>query len=63
MNDVILVGNSACVAPAGDRCGEGPVSHAGEQSLQGDYLRFEQKYPANRRTASMHSRHTHRVRQ
>lgn len=33
MNDVISVGLSACVAPTGDRCGEGPVWHAVEQAL------------------------------
>jgi len=27
------IGKPVCVAPAGDRCGEGPVWHAGEQAL------------------------------
>lgn len=30
---VISGGTVACVAPTGDRCGEGPVWHAGEQAL------------------------------
>src|ERR1700736_6339201 len=30
---VTLIGEAVCVAPVGDRCGEGPVWHAGEQAL------------------------------
>lgn len=29
----IFIGDPVCVAPAGDRCGEGPVWHAAEQAL------------------------------